>query len=251
MSARADQVRALYEGTLKPRIDSFEATRREVRAYVVKSAALIGVPLLIAFLGPELVPESMDATVSVAGMVLMFAGVVVAGFGYALPGFTAHANYRARYKRQVVAEIVSLVAPGVEYESLKGIAREVFDEPGLFNTRGGYMSDDRVRGRVGRTPFEAADVSRHYTTSSSSSRNTGMRTSTRHTVFHGLFFHLDFNRALRGRTIVEPRSASRSQVGDREGLQLVVLGNAEFEKEFKVYTNDEAETRELLTPAMM
>lgn len=251
MSARADQVRALYEGTLMPRIDSLEAMRREVRGYVVKSAALIGIPLLIAFLGPELVSDSMDATVSIAGMVLMFAGVVVAGFRYALPGFTAHANYRARFKRQVVAEIVSLVAPGVEYEPLKGIAREVFDEPGLFNTRGGYMSDDRVRGRIGRTPFEAADVSRHYRTRSSSSPSKGTTNSTRHTVFHGLFFHLDFNRSLRGRTIIEPRSASHSQLGDRASLQLVALGDAEFEKEFKVYTDDEVETRELLTPAMM
>ena len=243
MSVTSDQVRVLYESTLKPRIEGLEGFRREVRGYVLKSALLIGVPLLMFAVAAGVLPGSMGSIVSFASFGLIVIGILIAGFQYVLPGFTAFANYRARFKREVVSEVFRIVAPAAEYDAFKGIAKEVFDEPGLFNTRGGYDSDDRIRGYIGQTPFEAADVSRTYT---SGSRNK----QTRHVVFRGLFFHLDFNRSLRGTTIVEPRAAWHSQIGDREGLQAIALGDQAFDKAFLVYATEAAEARDLLTPVM-
>ena len=77
---------------------------------------------------------------------------------------------------------------------------------GVFQDRGSYHTDDRVRGRIGQTPFEAAEVKRQYSTGSGKNSRT-------YTVFHGLFFHLDFNKSLSGVTFVTPeRPRSRARL---------------------------------------
>ncbi len=135
------------------------------------------------------------------------------------------------------------MSPSAKYSPAQGVAQADFDEPGLFNTRGSYKSDDRVHGTIGQTPFEAAEVRRAY--------STGGKNSTTIVVFHGLFFHLDFNKSLRGTTIVYPEDVRPTQLGSRAELTKVALENPNFEQAFAVQASDEVEARYILTPAMM
>jgi hypothetical protein len=89
-------------------------------------------------------------------------GRVFAGFRYLIPGLTAFINYRQRFKREVVAEIFRIACPTAAYRPEHGIPAAVFDEPEIFNLRGSFTSDDHVRGTIGQTPFEAAEVGRQY-----------------------------------------------------------------------------------------
>ncbi|MGE0361879.1 MAG: DUF3137 domain-containing protein [Vicinamibacterales bacterium] len=239
-------VDALYESTLKPRLDALEGVRLELRGYIVKAGLCIGIPFALFFLSDVVAGfgGTLGGTLVTAGsFALIFVGVGVAGFTYLIPGVTAYMNYRNRFKHEVAAEVFKIVCPTAAYSPTQGIAEDVFDGPGLFNTRGGYRSDDRVRGKIGATPFEAADVSRSYSTGGKNSRTV--------IVFRGLFFHLDFNKRLIGRTIVQPASASASSVGDRGGLSRVRLEDPAFDAAFEVHASDEVEARYILTPAMM
>ena len=240
------QIDALYESTLKPRLEALEGLRREVKSYITKAAVVVGVPAVMLWGHTALeflLPEGLEWLALAGSFVALFAGVGIAGVKYLLPGFSAFANYRVRFKHEVAAEVFKIVCPTASYAPLEGIAETTFDEPGLFNTRGGFKSDDRVRGTIGQTPFEAADVSRSYTTGGKNSRTV--------VVFRGLFFHLDFNKTLRGVTLVDPKGASPSSVGSRSDLTEVVLENPEFADTFTVYASDETEARYILTPAMM
>ena len=149
-----------------------------------------------------------------------------------------------RFKTDIVAEIFKVVCPTATYDPLQGITESVFDAPGLFNTRGAFESDDRVRGHIGDTPFEASEVGRAYSTGSG-------KHSRSYVVFRGLFFHLDFRQRLNGVTLIDPERAESYQLGERDELKVVTLDHPAFEKEFKVHTSDESEARALLTPAMM
>ena len=246
-TAEADRVRALYEQTLKPRLESLEGLRLSLRGFIVRASIIVGIPALGTW-GSEfiasLVVPGWEATVSWVSFLFLMAAVVFVAIRYFIPAFTAHANYKARFKREVVSEIFKIVCPTAQYEPFKSIDADVFDESGVFNPRGSYWSDDRVRGTIGDTPFEAAEVRRSYRTGSG-------RNSTTHVVFEGLFFHLDFNKALHGTTLIEPENARNAQLGERSGLRLVSLENREFEQEFKVYATNEVEARYILTPAMM
>jgi hypothetical protein len=246
-TADTARIQALYDQTLRPRLEDLEGLRRTVRGFIVRAAVIISIPALAAFGGEfiaDVVAPGHETTISIGSFVLMIVAIVFATIRYFLPAFTAHANYKARFKREVVAEVFKIVCPTANYEPFKSIAADVFDESGLFNSRGSFWSDDRVRGKIGDTLFEAAEVRRAYRTGSG-------RSSTTHVVFEGLFVHIDCHRMLRGSTLVEPEEARSSQLGDRSGFQRVSLNHAEFERAFKVYTTDEAEARNLLTPTML
>jgi hypothetical protein len=242
----ASEIDRLYESTLKPRLDALEGMRLDLRRYIVKAGIWVGVPFLLFFLSDViavLLPAAFSGLVVVGSFALIFVGVVVAGVKYLIPGVTAYMNYRSRFKHEVAAEVFKIVCPTAAYSPTQGVPARIFDEPGIFATRGGYNSDDRVRGTIGVTPFEAADVSRSYSTGGKNSRTV--------IVFRGLFFHLDFNKRLTGATIVQPASASYSSVGDRTGFTQVQLENPTFAEAFTVYATDEVEARYILTPAMM
>jgi Protein of unknown function (DUF3137) len=242
----AEQIDALYESTLAPRLKALEALRLDVRAYVVKAGLLVGVPAVLLWANDLValaLPDGLGWLAIVGPIVGLVAGLIVAATKYLLPGFSAFANYRSRFKHEVAAEVFKIVCPTATYSPFDGIAQEVVAEPGLFNARGNHSSDDRVRGKIGQTPFEAADVNLSY--------STGGKNNTTIVVFRGLFFHLDFNKRLSGTTLIDPRSAKSVTIGDRSALVEVALENPAFGEQFRVWASDEVEARYILTPSMM
>jgi hypothetical protein len=245
MSVEPAAVQSLYETTLRPRLAELERLRLTLRSYIVKAGVAVGVPVLLFHFEviSLLLPAGWWRPGPVVGFALILAGIGFAAMRYALPGLTAYLNYRTRFKQQVVSEIFRIVCPSAEYAPARGIAGEVFIGSGMFADRGSYTSDDRVRGRIGPTPFEAGEVKRQY--------STGGKNSETRTVFHGLFFQFDFNKALSGVTFVDPEQAAAYQVGDRTKMSVVALESPEFEREYKVWSTNETEARYILTPAMM
>ena len=241
-----ERIDALYESTLEPRLRALEALRLTLKGYITKCLAAIAVPFALFFVSDVIglaLPPGAGLAVGAVSFILIFVGVAFAGFRYLVPGMTVYANYKGRFKQEVVSAIFSIVNPAGTYAPAHGIAEADFEAPGIFNSRGAFKSDDRVRGLIGQTPFEAAEVSRRYAT--------GGKNSTTVVVFHGLFFHLDFNKALRGVTIVEPADAAANQRGHRDGLTRVSLESPDFERMFAVYASDDVEARYVLTPALM
>lgn len=245
MSA-ADDIDALYESTLAPRLRALESLRLDVRGYLLKAGLLVGIPgvLLIANDVVEAaMPDGYGWLSFVVPLVGLVAGVLVAVTRYLLPASAASANYHSRFKHDVAAEVFKIVCPTAVYAPFDGIAPDVVAESRLLNPRGNLSSDDRVQGMIGSTPFEAADLASSYTT--------GGKNRTNVVVFRGLFVHLDFNKRLSGTTIVDPRDARGATLGDRSALVEVTLENPAFVERFRVWSNDEVEARYVLTPSMM
>lgn len=241
------RIDAFYDTTLKPKLEAVDDRRRQVRWLIIKSLLIVLPPFVFLIAGDLLdtiLPFNSSAVTVAVAWLWLIAGLVFALVKHLLPGITAYANYRSRFKQDIVAEIFKVVCPSAAYDSLQGVTKDVFDAPGLFNTRGSFECDDRVRGRIGQTPFEASEVGRGYTTGSG-------RHARSYTVFRGLFFHLDFNQRLSGVTLIDPEQADAHQIGQREKLTLVKFDDPVFEKEFKVHTSNESEARALLTAAMM
>lgn len=241
------RIDAFYDNALRQKIDALDNPRRQVR-WMITKALIIVLPPIVHLVGNDLFDTVLPFQASTGTMafawVLLIAGAIFSFVNYFLPGITAYANFRSRFKQDVVSEIFKVVCPSAVYDPLQGITQDVFDAPGLFNTRGGFRSDDRVRGRIGQTPFEASEVARTYSTGTGKNNRS-------YEVFRGLLFHLDFGQQLSGVTLVDPERALSHQLGVRDALSLVNFDNPAFEKEFAVHTSSESEARSLLTPAML
>ena len=242
----AHEIDALYESTLAPRLEALESFRLDVRGYLIKASLLVGIPgvlLMANDLVEAALPDGLGWLTFVVPLVGLVVGTLVAVTRYLLPASAASANYHSRFKHDVAVEVFKVVCPAAVYAPYDGIAPDVVVESGLFNARGHHTSDDRVQGTIGSTPFEAADLDLRYTT--------GGKNSTNVVVFRGLFFHLDFNKRLSGTTLIDPRDAGGSTLGDRSALVEVTLENPDFVERFRVWSSDEVEARYVLTPSMM
>jgi hypothetical protein len=71
----------------------------------------------------------------------------------------------------------------------------------------------------------------------------------RSTVFNGVVIMLDMNKEFRSHTVITPASLFKNS--PVHNLKRTVLDIAEAEKNFDVFTNNEAETRCLITPIFM
>lgn len=237
-------LRALYERVLAPRLLALEEDRKSMaRGYWGTGlAAIAGLLALRAFFGifgsrsPEL------------GALLTAAFVGAAVFFYRhfnVGGSASFGSYRDRFKREIVSEVFRAVCPGAIYEPRAGLRREDFAASGLFTSSvDRYQSDDRVRGRIGDTEFELADVQATFT------RGLGKRKKL-YPVMQGLYLRLDFNKHLRARTLVFPQDAPSWRMGERNGVDLVRLENPDFEALYAVYGSDPVEARYVLTPLLM
>jgi hypothetical protein len=238
----------LYSSVLQPRLAALERERLKLKEIIVRGGILAGGPLVLFLLSMwglfDRVPGIGGFGAALVCFALLLVCAVIAISKYVIPALTAYRDYRARYKRDVVAEVFRLVCPGADYTPERHVSQEVFDQSGIFARRGDLTGDDLVRGRIGQTPFEASELKRSYAEGSGSNRR-------EHVVFHGLFFHFDFNRALHGRTVVQSKSAHSWQVGPRDGLERVPVEHTAFAGRFEVFSSDPAEARSILTPALM
>ncbi|MEO6236013.1 MAG: DUF3137 domain-containing protein [Vicinamibacterales bacterium] len=241
------RIDAFYDATLRPKLAAIDDRRRDVRWLIIKSTLLVLSPVAILVAGDlldDFLPPGWIGSLIALAWLWLVGGLVFALVRYLMPGIAAFANYRARFKQEIVPEIFKIVCPSAVYDPLQGITEAVFDAPGLFNTRGAFLSDDRVRGHIGRTPFEASEAGRAYRTGSGKNEQT-------YTVFRGLFFHLDFSQHLDGVVLIDPTTAQSQQLGDRTKLARVTFDNPAFEKEYTVHASSEAGARALMTSQMM
>jgi hypothetical protein len=246
----------LYENALKPKLVELDALRKKVSGRILKGLlmVLLGVALgvLCAWLDSR-EAEKLHIMLALAGAIAF----VIAGVIVSVTARKPHKEYRRRYKEEVVREVVKAINPEWTYESEQGISEGEYRESGLFPTKHDrYRCDDLVYGTMEKTDFRCSEV--HSEKKVVSYDKDGHRQERWETIFHGLFFHADFNKHFHGKTFVEPDFAERFLGGLGASLQkisdkgeLVKLENVEFEKLFVVHGSDQIEARYILTPTMM
>lgn len=163
-------------------------------------------------------------------------------------------NYRSRFKDEVIHELVKFIDERLDYKKSSCISEKAYKQSGLFRKRyHEYKGDDLVQGVLDKTKIIFSELHTLYETRDSKGNRH------RHTIFRGLFFIGDFNKAFSGKTYVLPDSTERLfgrfgkmlQSLDMTRGELVKLEDPEFEKEFKVYSTDQIEARYILSTSLM
>lgn len=244
-----EELQKLYETELKPNLESLEDQRKSLKKKTIFIIAIIVVFALI-FLGSQFYPV-------VSSLLFLFpVGLVAIGF-LVYKIYVGKKLYRTAFKESVVRKIVELINPTWNYSPTGHISHGYYQTSKLFpKSVDRYKGDDLVTGVIEKTDFRISELHTEYKSETTDSE--GRRKTTWHTIFKGLFAHIDFNKEIKGETLVLPDTAEKMFGSFGKRFQkmsgrgkLIQMDNVEFEKEFVVYGSDQIEARYVLTPTMM
>jgi hypothetical protein len=241
---------ASFEARIRPLLVRFEAQRKKCLKNWGVSVAII-VPLCL--LGGFLISRQSNE----AGQSILIS-LVIAGVLSGIAFFVSTKSYKRNYKDQVVRSVITSYQADLRYQPEGYIGEHTFRASKLFlNGIDRYKGEDYVAGRRDKTDFEFSELHAEYKTHSTDSK--GRRQTQWHTIFKGVFFIADFHKDFRTHTVVLPDTAEKlfGFLGQKlQGMnmvrgELIKLEDAEFEKEFCVYGDDQIESRYILSPGLM
>lgn len=181
-------------------------------------------------------------------------GLMAAIITYLVSEGGARKAYRALFKSEVFAAAAAEIAPGMRYSPDSMVPEGQFEAGGLFNSRiDRYHGEDYFAGRVGATDliFSELHVQRKETSTDSKGRSSTKWV----TVFKGIYLVADFHKHFNCHVMIVPDTAEKvfGWLGRKlQGVtgNLVRLSNPEFERAFKVTSDDDVGAHYLLTPDM-
>ena len=237
---------------IRPVIERAEGIRRmalEKHAKAVRRGFAVGV----SGIAPGLIFAAADSTTPIP-MVSAGLGLVAGIITYFVTDGGSRKAYRAIYKREVFAAAVKEIAPGMHYLPEHMVPQGQFEAGGLFSSSiDRYDGEDFFSGRVGATDLLFSEL--HVEREDKSTDSKGNTTTHWVTVFEGIYLVADFHKDFRCRVEIMPdvAEANFGWLGRKlQGItgNLVRLGNPEFEKAFKVTSDDDVGAHYLLTPDM-
>jgi hypothetical protein len=173
----------------------------------------------------------------------LFAGVVPFIF-YAI-FYRDKGDLHAQYKNQIIRTAVTKYFPDIQYDPGRGFLEGEFDNLGLFNqSPDRYKCEDLFSGQIEKTIYSFSEVHAEYKTTRIDSKG---RTHTEwHDIFKGIIYTADFNKYFHN-TVVVRRDAWKL-FGSNNRIQ---MEDPRFESRFDVFSDDDHETRYILSPALM
>jgi len=235
----------LYQSDLKPKLSKLDDQRIKVATKVKKFAAFAIIPIGL----------SIFISVNVTGNELpILAAVGICVWIYFSKINPFWQNYREKFKEEVIREIINFIDNRFTYSPSKKMSLSEFKKTGIFLMRvDRYRGDDHIEGKIDSTHVEFSEVHAEYRTRDNKGR------TNYHTIFKGLLFSADFNKNFNVKTYVLTDVAEKMfgflgtklQKMNKWRGQLVKLENIEFEKEFAVYSEDQVESRYILSPSLM
>ena len=235
---------SLYNSNLKPKLSKLDKERIEVAEKVKKFIAVSIIPIAISFY----------LTLTIGNELPLLAGIGLCVWFYFAKINPFWQAYRAKFKEQVIKEIITFIDNRFSYSPTKKMSLSEFKKSGIFLMGvDRYRGDDYIEGKIDSTHVEFSEVHAEYRTRDSKGR------TSYHTIFKGLLFSADFNKHFNVKTYVLTDVAEKMfgflgtklQKMNKWRGELVKLEDIEFEKEFAIYSGDQIESRYILSPSLM
>lgn len=239
-----EELKELYESRLKPSLEALEGKRKSIKKKEIIIIAIILTSVLFFVIGYNFHDLSflfLPIPIGLGVLIYLFFKVS-----------TDLKIYKKEFKENVVKAIVKLINPDWNYDPYSYISKEEYITSKLFPEKfDRFNGDDLVTGAIEKTAFRISELDVEYKQRKGNS-------TTWETIFKGLFIHIDFNKEIKGETLVLPDTAEKIFGSFGKNLQsmssrgkLIKMENIEFEKFFVVYGSDQIEARYILTPTMM
>ncbi|PCJ84602.1 MAG: hypothetical protein COA57_08930 [Flavobacteriales bacterium] len=250
--------RAFYEKELVQHLQTLEVQRKKLAVKLNLSIAfgIIGLFLSIYFLAGfhNFSLKNHSNSDFIIALILLVAWAMLAVLVYKKVFYKKLQEIRFKFKRSVIVKIVDFVDPALKYRESRLITRDEYNASKLFPVKPHtYYGEDYILGKNGAVPYKFSELHTKYTMKDHRGRKLF------YTIFRGLFFLADTGKQFKAETVVLPDTAHKlfGPLGDyiqdwnifRE--QVVKIDDAEFDKEFVVYSNNLEESKKILTSQLM
>lgn len=229
----------------KFRLEKLDTIAREKRWY--------GVPIILLIAA---VIVGLEGTAFI-GIALGVVAIIVLVLVYIVRVEPHRMAYISNFKEQVFASFIKELYPSIYYAPSNYLPSTLFSKSELFGSYDDYTGEDYFEGQTDNgCTFKFSELYVTETTRSSDSDTTT-------TIFDGMFFVLDVPNRVNGRIQILPDSSESTfgRIGKFmqkklgaffQGAAMVYMeDHPEFEKEFVVYSKDEAEAYRILTPGLL
>lgn len=154
------------------------------------------------------------------------------------------------FKDTFVKSSLEKVYTDLEYKPEEGISRDVIASTGMMYMGDIYHSDDYIKGRYKNILVEQADV--HIEEESTDSDGD----TTYYTLFKGKWMIFEFNKTFKANIQVREKGFNNAKIislfaKKEEKYKKVEMEDQAFNKEFKVFAQDEHDAFYILTPQLM
>ena len=225
------------------------------RKKIVKVLGITGAVIAVIVLGVAFLTGSFSRSPNLFAIV---ASLILGLAAFAGAYFIVAKGYKNQFKSEIIKKLVKFFDESLYYNPELRITSENYMASRIFPREPDrYNGEDYISGKLGKTAVEFSEVHSEYKTESTDSK--GRRHTNWHTIFKGIFFIADFNKAFEGVTVVLPDTAEKLFGFFGTMLQgynftrgkLIKLEDPEFEKEFAVYGDNQVTARYILSTSLM
>jgi hypothetical protein len=163
-------------------------------------------------------------------------------------------KFKTRFKKEILTRLFNFLYPQFQYKYNGVMPLKTFEISGFCGDFPNYKYEgsDYIIGNNSGVDFEFSWINAQRKTHSNNKESID-------TIFQGYLYKADFNKKLKGNTVIHPdfaenvfgrlgRSLQKLTLGKKK---LVQLENREFEDYFAVYSDNEIEARYILSTSIM
>lgn len=170
---------------------------------------------------------------------ILFAALAFVGY---LAYFQLFKQFTHYYKLNFVANCLEDLFDNTQYYPNKCIAKSTIQEAHMVKVGNTFRGDDYLSGQYKGIDFTQSDLTIQHVTSNGKHTHTS-------TFFKGKWIYFDFNKDFKESVIIREKRGSAvmaGNVGDK-----IEFESADFNKEFRVYSDDQHTAFYLMTPQFL
>lgn len=161
-------------------------------------------------------------------------------------------KYKLAFKEVYVLKALKQFFTKLRYEPLNGIPKNIIYNTGMIKMGHRYSSNDLVIAMYKNIKIIQSDV--HIEERRERRNSKGNRETYWVTLFKGKWMIFDFNKNFKANIQVKQKGFNNSKITNwwnEEKFRKVEMEDEEFNKKFKIYTQDEHDAFYVLTPSLM
>lgn len=158
-------------------------------------------------------------------------------------------TFNKEYKNTFVLKSLNNIFEDIKYNPNNGFKEEYIEKTGMLDTGDSYSSNDYISGKYKNIPFEQSDI--HIMEKHEEENSDGETETEWVTTFMGRVMIFDFNKNFKANVQVTSSYFSANTLPWSKKFTRVKMEDAEFNRNFMVFAENEHEAFYILTPHFM